>query len=553
MPAAALSLAISLGCLTSAQAATVEAREETSATAVNRVSIDFHAAAGEANDVTISAAPVAPGALMDVQIVDANAPLEAKATCSGGGAPGTPVHCVVHGPKWSDMEYCGHDCFRVVPGTEWRLALSIDLGDEANVLDAEGFPEISAPAIDMTVKGGPNRDEITTGSGNDRIDPGPGDDVVQAGNGYDTIVAGATFDGNDVYDLGPYLGGEVDYSARSEPLRFEAGVGGGAGERDRLSPSLIVGGLGNDTFVGGEGFNAFEGGGGNDTLIGNGERDVLYGNAGDDRLYGEAGEDRLVGGSGNDVLDGGSGNDMVMELAEGAAFGPEAKPSPPEEPGGADLALGGPGDDWMSLGAENDTAYGEEGDDTIVAGAGMDTVDGGPGNDELAGGAGFDRIVGGAGADHIFAGPQLPKKGFFVPYDIPGPGPDSVDCGSAEDTVAIDAKDRVENCEKVRLEDPIKTGEPIRDSREGTVLLPVHVASPGRVIVFGPGIFRASRIAQANQSGHPLALLPVRPRGATRAALRHSGRRRVEVTVRYLRRDGGVFTARRHPIVVKAR
>lgn len=549
-----LAAAVSLCCLTeSAGAATVEAETVTSATTTNRVSIDFRAASGEANQITISALSQAKaGDPMDVEIVDANAPLEAKAGCSGGGGPGTPVHCVVHGPKGSDYEYCGRDCFTVVPGTEWRLALNVDLGDEANSLDASALPNVF-PAIDMTVKGGPSRDKIITGSGNDRIDPGLGDDLVQAGQGYDRVVAAAGFDGNDVYDLGEFLGGEVDYSARSEPLRIEAGVGGGAGEEDHISTALIIGGSAADTLVGGEGFDAFEGGGGNDTLIGKGERDLLYGNAGDDRLSGGDGEDRLIGGPGNDTLEGGAGDDGIMEVPEAAAFGPEPRPVPPEAPGGADVAMGGPGNDWMSLGAEADTAYGEEGDDRIVTGAGTDSINGGPGNDVLAGGAEFDEIRGEAGEDRIFAGPQVPTKSLFTVSDIPGLGPDGVDCGSDEDFVAIDSADRIENCEKVRLERPIQTGKPIRDSRKGSALLPVRVGSPGKVIVSGRGVAKTARFARTNSSGHSIALLPVRPRGATRAALRRSGRRQIQVKVRYLRRDGGAFTVKRHFALVEAR
>ncbi|HET8565339.1 MAG TPA: calcium-binding protein [Solirubrobacterales bacterium] len=554
---AAIALTIALWCLTgNAAAATVEAREETSASAVNRVSIEFKAASGEADDVTVSATQPQAGGPLDVQIADAGAPLEAMGGCSGGGAPATPVHCLVHAPKWTEYEICGRICALPKPGTEWRLTLRAELGDEPNSFDAAALPNLDAPPIDVTVVGGPQADEITTGPGNDRIDPGPGDDVVHAGGGWDTVTAGAGADGNDTYDLGPSSAGAVDYSQRSEPLRFEGGVGGGGGEQDHVDAMLLVGGSGDDVLVGGGGLDSFEGRGGNDVLVGDGDRNLLYGGAGNDTLVGGEGDDRLVGGSGDDTLEGGPGADALVEFAEDTAFAPESDSTPDEEPGGADLARGGPGDDWMSLGDGADTAYGEEGEDRIVTGAGTDKIEGGDGNDVLAGGTEFDEIHGGAGDDRIFAGPQLPQKepGLgFAAADVPGPGHDAVECGAGRDFVAIDPADWVKGCERVALEDAIEIGRPIRDRSHGTALLPVHVGEPGRIAVYGPRIGKVERGARQVPAGDAVAMVPVRPRGAARAALRRSGRCRVQVRVRYRRRNGGTFTAKRKLTLLLAR
>jgi Ca2+-binding RTX toxin-like protein len=553
---AALATTLVLGAgAQGAAAATVEAREEPSTTATSLALIDFRAAAGEANQVTITASPVADGKV-DVAIVDAGASVEAKTGCSGGGPPGAPVHCLVHAPKGPDYETCGRSCILPIAGTDWRVEVAADLGDEPNRLDAASLPqEESGAAIELTVTGGPARDEIATGPGADRIDPRAGTDVVKTGGGYDAILAAAGPDGDDLYDLGEPLGGEVDYSERTEPLVFEHGLGGGRGEKDQIPFGLIVGGSGDDTMVGGEGPDAFEGRGGDDTLVGNGQRDWLYGEGGDDRLYGGDGEDRLVGGPGDDIYEGGADSDALMETDETSSLGRRGKIFTPEQPGGTDVVKAGPGDDWMSLGAGADRVFGEEGDDRIVTGGGADEVDGGPGDDVLAGGADFDRIAGGAGEDTIFAGPQIPENGDlnFAPNDVTGVGPDRVDCGSGADEVAIDAGDRVHGCERVRLKGAVRTGKPIREKRHGTALLPVQIGSPGRVIVFGRGVARIVRNGRASPGGHPVALMPVRPRGLKLDSLRRHGRCAVRLTVRYIRRGGGAFTAKPRLTLILAR
>jgi hypothetical protein len=549
---AALATALVLGSAQGATAATVEAREEPSATDISRALIDYRAAEGEANQVTITASPPTDGKI-DVTIVDAGAPLEARTGCVGGGPPGTAAHCRVHVPKWSDYEPCGRICTRPILGTEWRVGLFADLGNEPNRLDASALPKREdGPPVELTVTGAPDRDEITTGPGNDHIDPRAGNDVVKGGEGYDVVSAAAEPDGDDLIELDGPLGGEVDYSARSEPLAFEDGVGGGRGEKDRIPFGLIVGGSGDDTMVGGE---ALEGRGGNDTLVGTDQRDYLYGGAGDDRLLGGGGDDRLVGGPGNDFFEGGPGSDALMETDETASFA-GGNVFPPEEPGGADVVKAGPGDDWMSLGAGADRVYGEEGDDKIVTGAGEDEVDGGPGNDTLAGGADFDRVVGGSGDDSVFVGPEGPGNGDlgFAPYDIARPGPDSVECGPGADRVAIDSADVVQGCERVQLKAAVRTGKPIRNERRGTALLPVLLSSPGKVIVSGRGVSKAVRYGRARRASHPtIALVPVRLEGTARTALRRNGKRTAQLMLRYLRRGGGVFTVKRRLTLILKR
>jgi Ca2+-binding RTX toxin-like protein len=551
---AAILTMLALGGPSAASAATVEvqetlgASESGSALTFNSDEIRFQAAPGEANDLRITAPAAAPGSPLEVEVVDAGAPLEAKVGCSGGGAPGTVVRCAVHAPKLPEGRSCGRDCLIFIPNTEWRLHFTVDLGNGPNTLDAGGLPAIEGPAMNMAVRGGPARDRIVTGPGNDKIDPGEGDDEVVAGKGYDTITAGAGPDGNDVFALGDgneAIGGEVSYEARAEPLRFQAGVGGGAGETDRISEALIVGGSGDDTLVAGTGAESFEGAGGDDTLVGNARENWLYGGPGNDRLVGGDGEDMLVGGSGDDVMEGGGGNDRILEWSERSAFGPEQRNVPVDESNGNDEAQGGPGDDRIDLGVGADVIHGEEGSDSLIGGAGADTVDGEGGNDGLVGGTGPDHLSGGSGNDRFFAGPQPVAGPYYPAVPDKGPsGPDAIACGPDDDAAKIDAADSVNECEKVVLKPNLQVRRAIRRPRGGTASLLVAVPSPGRVLLLGGGVATSRRTAHASRGGFR-ASLPVRLRGAARRELRRTGRARVTVRVLYVRRLGGVFAKKR--------
>jgi Ca2+-binding RTX toxin-like protein len=56
--------------------------------------------------------------------------------------------------------------------------------------------------------------------------------------------------------------------------------------------------------------------------------DVLIGGAGDDTLNGDAGDDVLIGGPGNDTLDGGSGNNIAIQSIVAAPPAANAPPTP---------------------------------------------------------------------------------------------------------------------------------------------------------------------------------------------------------------------------------
>src|SRR5829696_144135 len=121
-----------------------------------------------------------------VQLVDPQAPLDYSAPCSGGGPIGNPVVCPLHEPKPAEMIYESKLLSKRVPGTEWQTSMQIELGQEADFLDASSLPGEERPwTIVLDVTGGDGADEIRTANGDDIVDPGPGADFVTTFGGSD--------------------------------------------------------------------------------------------------------------------------------------------------------------------------------------------------------------------------------------------------------------------------------------------------------------------------------------------------------------------------------
>ena len=108
-------------------------------------------------------------------------------------------------------------------------------------------------------------------------------------------------------------------------------------------------------------------------LTGGSGADVLVGGFGDDRLYGRLGNDVLRGGFGDDRLWGGAGDDYLTDVEVDGEFLLE---------GGNDRLYGGGG---------KDTLYGYSGNDYLSGGVDRKA-------DELWGGTGFDTFK----ADWLF-------------------------------------------------------------------------------------------------------------------------------------------------------
>jgi hypothetical protein len=103
--------------------------------------------------------------------------------------------------------------------------------------------------------------------------------------------------------------------------------------------------------------------------------------------------------------------------------------------GGDDELAGDAGDDEQYAGAGDDEARGGSGDDEILSGAGDDSASGGAGSDSLFDDQGNDDLRGGAAGDRFSAHDRTR---------------DRIDCGSGEDVVVGDDRDRIApDCEHV--------------------------------------------------------------------------------------------------------
>lgn len=369
------------------------------------VSLEFEAAAGETNQLTIFYIG-SEGTNDRYGILDTTAPLAAAGACAGGGAPGVQATCLL--PKPEPPSDCTR-AFCIVPGI--FVSANVKLGD--------GDDSLTANAIGLSFKafGAEGADTLATGSGSDTVTPGPGDDVVQANGGTDIVVAEATPDGADHLDLGEGMD-RATYYARTDPVSLSSNStadDGAPGEGDNLlAVENLAAGSGDDTLRGADPpggtiaapSETLEGGPGSDRIDGNGGLDKILG---DGTVPGPGGNDLLFGGDGGDVIDGGGGNDAI----EGAA-----------------------GNDIIHLDAGKDVGTGGPGNDTIYGFRGVDRALGSAGNDLLFGETGNDLLFGGPGAD-VLDKPSTAK------------GADLLNCGAGRDRARAEAGDRPRQCERL--------------------------------------------------------------------------------------------------------
>ncbi len=207
----------------------------------------FHAAAGERNDLTISAPDKA------VVFTDPGATITAAAVQCRSITP----HEVACSPGISEF-------------TQYVEAHAGDLDDRV-----DASPLSDTPA---EIYGDDGADTLLGGHSGE-------DNVIEGGSGSDAMTGG------------PGLN-EVSYADHGTPVRVDLARGtarGAGGELDQLSDlQKVRGGSGDDVLRGDAGPNILIGGSGDD---------VLLARAGNDSLAGEAGADRLLGGSGDDQLD----------------------------------------------------------------------------------------------------------------------------------------------------------------------------------------------------------------------------------------------------------
>jgi Ca2+-binding RTX toxin-like protein len=259
-----------------AQAATVSVVNKTTTERSGyqrlRSVVTYTAAAGERNDLTLTAGPqeLGPSDEATFEVRDPGATIQPRSGCTRVDA--NHARCNLN--KTRSCRECDVDV--------WALGARVFLGDQADRFRAvvEGGGRVPSPNL---------------------LDGGPGADVIQGvADAFDTIVEGDIrgAPARDQIDGGG--GGTADvvsYAGRSRGVRVDIGAGtGGAGGKEDVFKNVT----------------GATGGRGNDVLIGNSAANVLLGGSGNDRLVGIRGNDRLTGGSGRDALSGGAGRDALF-------------------------------------------------------------------------------------------------------------------------------------------------------------------------------------------------------------------------------------------------
>jgi hemolysin type calcium-binding protein len=181
-----------------------------------------------------------------------------------------------------------------------------------------------------------------------------------------------------------------------------------------LGTMRAFGGKGDDLLVGGPFWDELYGGGGRDELHGGGFDDVLS----DGDRSGAKGEAR----PGPDVMDGGSGSDGGS--SDMISYGQRTAPVTIDLRTGRTAGEKGEGDAISGF----EYAYGGAGNDRLTGNKGANDIFGNGGNDVLRGLAGQNSLYGGAGRDRLIGGD-------LGDYFGPGPGLDSLSCGSGDDRV----------------------------------------------------------------------------------------------------------------------
>ncbi len=264
-----------------------------------------------------------------------------------------------------------------------------------------------------------------------------------------------------------------------------------------LQPTLIFGGIGNDTIQGGAGVDVILGGSDDDTIYGNIANDVLLGdgpnsladvplpepgeppveialdtpiivdlapvdptdpNSGPLGLYKylsrvsgiNSGSDTIVGGTGSDLVFAGQHDDSVEgdganvipvpddegEDDEGETVKSNAMTdvAPPDIlPPGNDYIEAGTGNDKVDAGYGANIVFGGAGNDTLVSGGGADIALGGSGDDTIETNAGNDTVLG--DGPNTINQVILTSNNYYLANSALGRGRDYIESGAGEDTV----------------------------------------------------------------------------------------------------------------------
>jgi len=340
----------------------------------------------------------------------------------------------------------------------------IGQGNDDNLIGEGGNDTLTGAAGDDGFFGGDGNDAEDGGVGDDRFSQfeADGADVMVGGAGQDFFDAdnaqvGLAISLNDVADDGtncPGPGCEKD-NLHSDIESIRAGDGNdvivGSADRNRLDAGpgndSVNGGDGGDSVSGDEGDDGLNGGPGADTLSDFGGADSLNGGPGDDLLFpafSDDGVDTMSGGGGFDVLDStsecctniGVRIDLDGQADDGTRDANSTAPKDNVMPDVEDL-LGTQGSDILIGSKRPNELDGNAGADRLIGGLGADGLIGDRGRDALTGGKGADEMDGGGGGDLLRS-----RDGRA----------DDLRCGSAVDRVKADRADRVApDCDKVAV------------------------------------------------------------------------------------------------------
>jgi Ca2+-binding RTX toxin-like protein len=297
------------------------------------VNVDFAAAPGEVNDVTMTS-----GADRVLTVRDASASLTAGAGCTAVDThtvtcpPGPTRFTAVHADL-GDM----NDAISVPAGTAAEL-LDVTAGSGNDVVSNGATPNPALRPGEVTggdgndvitapgdLFGGPGDDTVTGSDAADIIKLGPGRDVGRGLGGDDFVCDGdspATGLAADTLDGGPGIDTVCfadDPAPPSPPFSLQPALHGDLGPllvSLQLSDPRPTGLAGDPNVL--ASIENIAGGSQADELTGDGGPNLLQGYEGDDRLVGRGGRDLLIGGQGNDRIAGGGGDDKIDARSPGA-------------------------------------------------------------------------------------------------------------------------------------------------------------------------------------------------------------------------------------------
>jgi Ca2+-binding RTX toxin-like protein len=288
--------------------ASASAASTGTAKVVGTGTVEFTAAGGKANAVTVSRSG-------KVVTIDDKVAVKAGKGCKAVKGDKTKVRCTTSGTT---------------------TLIKITLGDQDDSLTNKAGVKLSAwggagkdkltggSRVDLlhggagndTVRGGGGTDALYGDSGNDRLEGGAGDeDLLLGGTGKDTLSGGG--------GQGDIVSYADHKKAVTADLDFALQDDGQSGEHDTIMADVesLIGGTAGDKLTGNTQRNELSGGKGNDTIRGGGNSDRLFGNAGNDRIYGEGDDDFLVGENWSDSSGKSTGNKKAKDKLDGGANG----------------------------------------------------------------------------------------------------------------------------------------------------------------------------------------------------------------------------------------